>query len=117
MSSIFSQPPERNSDMIQQTSRNQPETVEDLLEKMGCPKDWVPTIADLIRSERADAAWIQMESREKAEKKALKKAKKEWEAKAKKMMEEEIATQVGAVNKRWQDHYEKEKKSCEDEVR
>lgn len=74
-------------------------------------------MAEKIESERADAAWIQKESSERAGKKELKKAKKEWEAQAKKTMEEEIAKQVGAVNKWWQDHYENEKKNCEDEVR
>lgn len=74
-------------------------------------------MVEKIEYERADAAWIQKESSEKAGKKALKKAKKEWEAQAKQMMEEEIANQLGAANKWWQNHYEKEKKSCEDEVR
>lgn len=73
-------------------------------------------MAEKIESERADAAWNQMEICEKEEKKSLKKAKKDWEAKAKKMMEEEITKQVGAMNKWWQDHYEKEKKNCQDEV-
>lgn len=74
-------------------------------------------MAEIIESERAEAAWIQKESSERAGKKELKKAKKEWEAQAKKMMEEEIAKEVGAVNKWWQDHYENQKKNCEDEVR
>lgn len=73
-------------------------------------------MAERIETERLDAAWNQLESCEKEEKKTLKKAKKDWEAKARKMMGEEIMKQVGATNKWWQDHYEKEKKNCRDEV-
>lgn len=73
-------------------------------------------MAERIESERADAAWNQMESCEKEEKKSLMKAKKDWEAKARKMMEEEIMKRAEAMNKWWQDQYEKEKKSWQDEV-
>lgn len=73
-------------------------------------------MAERIESERAGAAWDQMEACEKEEKKSLKKAKKDWEAKARKIMEEEIMKQVGEMNKWWQDQYEKEKRNCEDEV-
>lgn len=73
-------------------------------------------MAERIESERADAAWNQMEICEKEEKKSLRKAKKDWEAKARNMIEEEIMKQVGAMNRWWQDQYEKEKKNCQDEV-
>lgn len=73
-------------------------------------------MAERIESERADAAWNQMEICEKEEKKSLRKAKKDWEAKARNMMEEKIMKQVEAMNRWWQDQYEKEKKNCQDEV-
>lgn len=105
------------ANMIQQVPREPPDTAEDLRHKKELWRaEWDQEVMERIETERMDAAWTQREICEKAEKKALKNARKQWDAQAKKKMEEEIGKQIEVLTKWWQDHYEKEKRNCEEEV-
>ncbi|MCJ1344120.1 hypothetical protein MMC31_002323 [Peltigera leucophlebia] len=112
---LSSAPPENKGK--RPVPREPPDTAEDLRHKKELWRaEWDQEVMERIEAERMDAAWTQREICEKAEKKALKNARKQWDAQAKKKMEEEIGKQIEVLTKWWQDHYEKDKRNCEEEM-